>query len=109
MVTKKNQTKTMTKHISCDCKCKFINTTRNSNQKRNNETCQCECKNYNCRKGDSCNPSKYLKVIDDTSVIQCDEITTVMDIVLTKMTNTIAPNVTSTASINCHSKKAKDC
>ena len=24
MITNKNEAKTMTKHISCDCKCKFI-------------------------------------------------------------------------------------
>ena len=53
--------------------------------------------------------SKYLKSIADTSVIKCDEIITVMDIVSTKMTNTIARDITSTASINCHSKKVKDC
>ena len=42
-------------------------------------------------------------------MIECDEITTVMDIVSTKMTNTIETNVTITASINCHSKKVRDC
>ena len=42
-------------------------------------------------------------------MIECDEIITVMDIASTKMTNTIATNVTSTASVNCHSKKVKDC
>ena len=42
-------------------------------------------------------------------MIECDEIITVMDIVSTKMTNTIATNVTSTTSINCHSKKVRDC
>ena len=42
-------------------------------------------------------------------MIECDEITTVMDIVSTKMTNTIETNVASTASINCHSKKVRDC
>ena len=39
MIANKNQTKTMTKHISCDCKCKFNSTTCNSSQKWNNETC----------------------------------------------------------------------
>ena len=38
------------------------------------------------------------------SVIECDEIITVMDIVSTKMTNTIA---TSTSA--SHSKKVRDC
>ena len=74
------------------------NTRCNSNQKWNNETCQCECKNYCTRKKNySCNPStciceddKYLKSIPDTSMITCDEIISVMDILSTKMTNTIA-------------------
>ena len=35
----------MEKHISCDCKYKFNNTTYNSNQKWNIEACQCKCKN----------------------------------------------------------------
>ena len=56
-----------------------------------------------------CENSKYLKSIADTSVIQCDEITTVMDIILTNVASAIATNVTCTASINCHSKKARDC
>ena len=91
----------MAKHISCDCKCKFKSTTCDSNQKWNKETCQCQCKNYlKCKKDFSWNPStsisendKYLKSILDTSVITCNEILYVMDIVSTKMTNTIATNV----------------
>ena len=74
------------KYISCDCKCKFNSTACKSNQKWNNETCHCECKNYRkCKTDYSCNPStciyenvKYLKIIDDTSVIECDEIISVM-------------------------------
>ena len=46
MITKKNEAKTMAKHISRDCKCKFNSTTCSLNQKRNNKTCQCEYKNY---------------------------------------------------------------
>ena len=42
-------------------------------------------------------------------MIECAEIITAMDIVSTKKTNAIARNVTSTASINCHSKKVRDC
>ena len=38
MITNKNEGKAMAKHISCDCKCKFNSTTRNSNQ--NNKTVQ---------------------------------------------------------------------
>ena len=33
MITNKNEANTITKHISCDCKCKFNTTTCNSNQK----------------------------------------------------------------------------
>ena len=33
MITNKNEAKTMIKHISCNCKCKFNSTTYNSNQK----------------------------------------------------------------------------
>ena len=33
MVTNKNEAKTTVKQISCDCKCKFNSTTRNSNKK----------------------------------------------------------------------------
>ena len=42
-------------------------------------------------------------------MIEFDEIITVMDIVSSKKTNNIATNVTSTALINCHSKKVRDC
>ena len=45
VIANKNQAKTMTKHVSCDCKCKFNSTASMSNQKWNNKTCQCECKN----------------------------------------------------------------
>ena len=38
---------------------------------------------------------------------ECDEITTVMDNVSTK--NTVARNVTSTASINSHGIKVREC
>ena len=32
MITNKDETKAMTEHISCACKCKFNNATCNSNQ-----------------------------------------------------------------------------
>ena len=44
MITNKNEAKTMTKYISCNCKYKFNSTTCNSNQKWNYKSCQCECK-----------------------------------------------------------------
>ena len=41
--------------------------------------------------------------------VTCNEIVIVMDILSTKNPNTIATNVTSTVSINCHTKKVRDC
>ena len=38
-----------------------------------------------------------------------DEIVIAMNSLSTKMTNTIARNITSTASINWHSKNVRDC
>ena len=40
MITRINEAKTLVKHISCDCKCKFNSTTFNSNQNWNNDACQ---------------------------------------------------------------------
>ena len=115
MITNKNEVKAMAEHISCDCKCKFNSTICKSNRKWNTKTCQCECKNYHPSKKDyswntsTCirENSKYLKSLADTSVTECDEIIIDKDNVPTK--KTIATNVTSTASINCHSKKVRDC
>ena len=39
----------LTKHVSCDCKCKFDSITCNSNQEWNNDKYQCECKKYHMR------------------------------------------------------------
>ena len=40
---------------------------------------------------------------------KCDEVVIVMNNLSTKNTNTGATNITSTASINCHSKKVGNC
>ena len=40
---------------------------------------------------------------------KCNEIVIVMNKLTTKKTNNITANATSTASIDCHSKKVKDC
>ena len=51
MIKNRNEAKTMVKHISCDCICKFNSTICNSNQKWSNETCQCEWTNLcTCKK-----------------------------------------------------------
>ena len=107
MLTNKSEAKAMTKHISCDCKCKFSSTTCHWNQKWNNKTGQCERKNYHECKKHSWNPSacicensKLLKSIAETSLIACDEIISVIDIVSTKSTNTIATNVAISMPMN---------
>ena len=77
MTTRAYEAKTLVKHISCDCKCKFNSKTCNSNQKWNNETCQCECKRYRtCKKDLSwnrstciCENARYLKSVGDNSAI----------------------------------------
>ena len=111
----KDEAKAMTEHISCDFK--FNGTTCNSKQKWNSKTYQCGCKNHcKCKKGYSCNPrtcicenSKYFKSVADTSVTERDEIVIFMYIILRKRTSTIATYITSNPSINCRSKKARDC
>ena len=47
VTTRINETKTMVKDISCDCKCNFNSTTCNSKQKWNNESFQSDstCEN----------------------------------------------------------------
>ena len=44
MITSKDKAKSMTEHISCDCKCKLNSITYNSKQKWNNKTCQLNVK-----------------------------------------------------------------
>ena len=66
LITNKKEAKTMTNHISCDCKCKFNSTTCKSNKKCNNKTCQYECKYYHtCKKDYSWNPSHvFVRMIN---------------------------------------------
>ena len=114
MFTNINETRTLIKHISCDCKCQFDSTTSNSNQKWNNERCQCECKNcLTCKKDYNWNSStcicencKYLKSIIDESVIVWDEIKNAADSA-TNVTNNISTNVTSTVPITSDDEKVK--
>ena len=69
-----------------------------------------------CEKDSSWNPtayacenSKHLKSVADTSVTKCDEILIFIHNFSTKMTNTAKTSVMSNASINCHSKKVREC
>ena len=79
IITNENEAKTIAKHISCVCKCKLNSTACNSRLVNVNRT----CKKYNSWDPSTCicDNSKYLKSIADTSVIECDEIITVLDIV----------------------------
>ena len=43
IVTGIEKLKTLRKHISCDCKCKFDIAKSESNQCWNNNKCRCEC------------------------------------------------------------------
>ena len=110
MKTNKNEVKAMTEHFSCDCKCKFNSTTRNSKQKWNNKTSQCECKSYcKCKKDYSwnrstciCEKSKWLKGFGDTSVTEYDEIIIVMNTALTKKINPKATKIDKYYSNKCY-------
>ena len=74
--------KRLTKHLSCECKCKFDGRKCNSNQKWNNDKYRCECKKHHTCEKDyiwspatcSCNNGKYLASICDNSFITCYEI-----------------------------------
>ena len=82
MITVINECKTLTKHISCECKCEFDGTKCKSNQWWNNDKCRCECKNIHaCEKDHVLNPAicncktgKYLASITDDSTIILDEV-----------------------------------
>ena len=50
MITGINEWKTLTKHISCKCKCKFDGRKCNSDQWWNNTKYQCEGKNHHVKK-----------------------------------------------------------
>ena len=69
-----NESKTLTKHKSCGCKCKFMGRTRNSNQKWNNDKGWCNCKylrDYHVCEKDVWNPTtltcENLKYLGNTT------------------------------------------
>ena len=82
MITGINESKTLTKHISRECKCKFDKTKCNSNQWWNNYKCWCECKKKSVYEKDYVwNPAvciyenrKYLASTINDSGIMCDEV-----------------------------------
>ena len=82
MITGINEWKTLTKYISCKCKCEFDGRKYNSDQWWNNDKFWCECiKHHVCEKDYIWNPStcncengKYLASIMDDSAIMCDDV-----------------------------------
>ena len=79
--------KTLTKHTSCECKCKFDGTKCKSYQWCNNNKCPCQCKKHKvCEKDYVWNPAtcnyengKYLSSIMDDSMIIYYEITNIKE------------------------------
>ena len=73
MITGIIDLKTLTKHISCKCRCKFDGTKCKSNQRRNNTKCRHDYKKHNIYEKDyvwnpstcSCENRKYLASIMD--------------------------------------------
>ena len=82
MITGINESKTLTKNISCECKCKFDGRKCNSVQLWNNDKSRCECKKIHVYEKDYvwnpskciCENQKYLASIIDNSTIICDEV-----------------------------------
>ena len=81
MITGINESKTLTEHISCECKCNFDGRKCNSDQWWNNDKCQCQRKKHVCEKDYVWNPStcscengKCLASIMDDSAITGNEV-----------------------------------
>ena len=107
MITIKSDVKTLVKHASYDCKCKFENTACNSNQNGIMKSANVSAKSYGmCKKDYDWNPStyicengRYLKHIADTSVIASNKFMNAADTVSTNATNTIPTNFTTAVSV----------
>ena len=52
IITVTNESKTLTKYISCECKCRFDGRKYNSDQWWNNNKCQCEWEKRHVREKD---------------------------------------------------------
>ena len=110
MIIGLNQSKILTIHTSCKCKCKIDGIKCNSNQKWNNDRCQCESKNlkkHAYKKSYIWNPNicssendEYLGSSTGNSVITFDEIINAADSV--SVSGSV--NVTSTVSTNFNKK-----
>ena len=77
-----NESKILSKHISCQCKCRFDEIKCNSDLWWNNDKCRCECKKCDVYEKDyvwnsatcNCKNRKYLASIMDDSAIICDDV-----------------------------------
>ena len=82
MITGKNESKTLAKHVSWECKCRFDGRKWNADQWWNNDKCRRECKKRHVCEKDyvwnaatcSCENGKYLASIMDDLAIICDEV-----------------------------------
>ena len=82
MITGINESKTLTKHVSWEYKCRFDGRKYNSGQWWNKDKCWCECKKrHKCEKDYiwnpftcSCEYGKYLTSIMEDSAILCDKV-----------------------------------
>ena len=75
IITQNYDSTFLTKDISCNCKYKF------DSRKWDNDKCWCDRKKHLCEKDCiwnlapcSCKNEKYLTIINDNSVVKCDEI-----------------------------------
>ena len=57
IITRINELKTLLKHISCKCKCRFDGRKCHSNQWWNSKKCRCEGKKHICGKDYISNPA----------------------------------------------------
>ena len=88
MITGINQSKKLTKHISCEFKCTFDGNKYNTNQWWNKDKCRYECKKHHiCEKYFVRNPvtcycenGKYLSIIIDKII--SDEIIDIKETIL---------------------------
>ena len=106
MITRINESKTLTKHISCKCKCSFDGSKCDLDRRWNKNKCWCECKNpkeHNlCEKcyiwnlaPYSCKNGKYVGSITDDSLITCGEVK--------EKTNTVPKNFNG-KKVTCKTK-----
>ena len=115
MITGTIDAKTLVKHVTYDCKCKFENTACNSNQNGIMKSANVSAKSYGMHKNNfNWNPSicicengRYLKHIADTLVIVNNEFMNAVDSVSRNATNAIPKNFTTAVSIKSDDKKLR--